>query len=191
MSRGWHSRGYLPHFDGGERAQAVTFRLGDSLPQTVLKTWREELARGASSDIEAALRRRSESYLDQGYGSAWLRDARVASMTQEALLHFDGVRYKLSAWVVMPNHVHLVITPQAGHTLSEILHSLKSYTSHEANKILRRKGQFWQEDYFDRYIRDAKHFAAAVTYIENNPVKAGLCRRPEDWLRSSARLRKP
>jgi len=76
MNRGWHSRGYLPHFDGGEIAQAITFRLGDSLPQTVLKAWREELSRENAANTDAALRRRIESYLDQGHGSSWLKDAR-------------------------------------------------------------------------------------------------------------------
>ncbi len=190
MNRGWHSRGYLPHFDGGEIAQAITFRLGDSLPQTVLKAWREELSRENAANTDAALRRRIESYLDQGHGSSWLKDARVASMVQQALLHFDGSRYKLSAWVVMPNHLPLILIPNAEYQLSGILHSLKSYTAHEANRILGREGQFWQDDYFDRYIRDAKHFAAAVAYVESNPVKAGLCRRIDDWPYGSARLRK-
>ncbi|MGH9902946.1 MAG: REP-associated tyrosine transposase [Pyrinomonadaceae bacterium] len=180
----------MPHFDGGEIAQAITFRLGDSLPQTVLAAWREELSRENAAKIDAALRRRIESYLDQGYGSSWLKDARVASMIQEALLHFDGSRYKLSAWVVMPNHLHLILTPHVEYQLSKILHSLKSYTAHEANRILRREGKLWQDDYFDRYIRDPEHFAAAVAYVESNPVKAGLCRRVDDWPYSSARLRK-
>jgi REP element-mobilizing transposase RayT len=105
------------------------------------------------------------------------------------LLHFDGIRYKLSAWVVMPNHVHFLLTRAANEELSRILHSFKSYTSHEANKSLRRSGQFWFEEYFDRYIRDAKHFTATVRYIENNPVKAKLCARPEDWPFSSAWFR--
>ena len=90
----------------------------------------------------------------------------------------------------MPNHLHLILTPNAEYQLSGILHSLKSYTAHEANRILGREGQFWQDDYFDRYIRDAKHFAAAVAYVESNPVKAGLCRRIDDWPYGSARLRK-
>jgi REP element-mobilizing transposase RayT len=70
---------------------------------------------------------------------------------------------------------------------------MKSFTSHEANKILGRRGQFWMEEYFDRYIRDAKHFSNAIAYIENNPVKAGLCARPEEWPFSSAwwRVRRP
>jgi len=76
--------------------------------------------------------------------------------------------------------------PGYAHSLSNIMHSIKSYTAQEANKILERKGRFWFEDYFDRYIRNAKHFENAVSYIENNPVRAGLCRTSREWRFSSA-----
>ena len=97
-----------------------------------------------------------------------------------------------SGWslTVMPNHAHLLLTPNAGHELSAIQQSLKSYTANEANKILGRTGQFWQPEAFDRWIRDADHFAKTIAYIENNPVKARLCKRAEDWLFSSAWFRK-
>jgi REP element-mobilizing transposase RayT len=183
----WHSRDYLPHFEGGERTQFITFRLKDSLPQEVLERWRLELE---GTGGEAELRRRVEAYLDAGYGQALLRDAGVASLVEAALLHFDGRRYRLAAWVVMPNHVHLLLTPLSGYTLSSIMHSLKSYTAGEANKLLRRQGALWQEEYFDRYIRDARHYAQTVAYIEANPVKAGLCLLPEDWPYGSARRRR-
>ena len=186
---GWHSRGYLPHFDGGEIPQFITFRLGDSLPQAALDRWREELGKDSGFDAEAALRRRIETYLDQSHGACYLKVQRVATMVQDALLFHDGERYRLSSWVVMPNHVHLLATPCSGIELSDILHSIKSYTSHEANKILDRIGHFWQRESFDRFIRDRKHFLDVVAYIENNPVKARLCRRPSDWRFSSAWFR--
>jgi REP element-mobilizing transposase RayT len=186
---GWHSRGYLPHFDGGEIPQFITFRLGDSVPQELLSKWREELRR-EECDVDAALRKRIEMFLDQGYGACWLREPRVAKKVQESFLFFDGVRYRLTAWVVMPNHAHLLLTPEAEQRLSAILQSLKSYTANEANKILRRQGQFWQPESFDRRIRDANHFAKTIAYIENNPVKARLCKRAEDWPFSSAWFRK-
>ena len=186
---GWHSRGYLPHLNRGEIVQTVTFRLADSLPQTVLERWRSEVAKDSLANADAVLRRRIEHYLDQGYGSRALRDARVAAMVQESLQHFDGDRYRLSAWVVMPNHVHMLVIPDLEWSLSRIMKDLKSFTSHEANEILRQTGQFWMEDYFDRYVRDAKHFANAIAYIENNPVKAGLCEKASDWKFSSAWFR--
>jgi REP element-mobilizing transposase RayT len=78
----------------------------------------------------------------------------------------------------------------AGHTFSEILHSWKSYTSNEANRLLGKAGGFWYPDYYDRFVRNAEHFARAIDYIEMNPVAAGLCLRPEDWPYGSARLRR-
>ena len=188
---GWHSRGYLPHFDGSQITQFVTFRLRDSLPQQLLETWRTELKKEVDVDIEAMLRRRIEIYLDHGYGQCYLKNPDVADVVQRSLLFFDGDRYKLSAWVIMPNHVHALMTPHEGRELSKILQSLKSYSANEANKILSCQGKFWQQESFDRYIRNHKHFVSVVRYIENNPVKAGLCKLLEDWPYSSARFRNP
>src|ERR1044072_282082 len=188
--RGWHSRGYLPHFDGGEIPQFITLRLADSMPQEFLDRWRSELGREQNIDVDAALRKRIEFFLDQGYGECYLGDPRVAELVQNSFLFFDGQRYRLTAWVVMPNHAHMLLTPCAGHELSDILHSLKSYTANEANKLLQRSGQFWQTESFDRWVRDANHFVKVIAYIENNPVKARLCKQPEDWPFSSAWFRK-
>lgn len=185
--RGWHSRGYLPHFDGGrECPQAVTFRLADSVPSKVVDLWAAALAARPEQEREAELRRRIEVYLDAGHGACHLRDPRIASLVEGALLFFDGVRYRLHAWVVMPNHVHALFTPAVGWNLSDIVGSWKSFTSKEANKLLGRTGRFWQEDYFDRFIRDEEHFGTVVNYIEANPVKARLCDKPEQWRFGSA-----
>jgi REP element-mobilizing transposase RayT len=177
---GWHSRGYLPHFDGGGTTQFITFRLFDSLPQTLLEQWRRE------NRDDAAFRKRIEIYLDSGHGSAWLGDERIAVVVRNALLYHDSEKYRLTAWVVMPNHVHLLLTPLENQTLTEILHSIKSYTAHQANKILNRSGIFWQHESFDRYIRNRKHFLNVIEYIENNPVAANLCQTPELYQFSSA-----
>ncbi len=107
-------------------------------------------------------------------------------MVQNALLYFDKERYKLIAWVIMPNHIHILLKPKADNSLSDIVHSIKSFTAQKANEMLNRRGKFWQEDYFDRYIRDSKHFVSVLNYIENNPVKAGLCKTKSDWEFSSA-----
>jgi REP element-mobilizing transposase RayT len=184
----WYMRGYLPHFDGGEIPQVITFRLFGSLPKFLLERWAEELAKWPEQKkAEAERRRRIEDYLDQGLGAVWLKDKRIGELTQNALRHFDGSRYRLHAWVVMPNHVHVLLTPQA--EIAGILHSWKSFTSKKANKILQREGHFWQAEAFDRYVRDEKHFKRAWEYIEENPVKAGLCERPEAWPWSSAAAR--
>lgn len=183
--KGWHSRGYLPHFDGGEILQFITLHLGDALPHAVWLRWKAELAHEEKEIAERELRRRSERYLDQGYGACHLRKPGIAKMVQKALLHFDADRYKLLAWVVMPNHLHFMLKPINSHSLSDILKNFKSYTAHEVNKTLRRNGQFWQEDYFDRFIRDYDHYENVMSYIARNPVKARLCKAACDWPFSS------
>ena len=187
---GWHSRGYLPHFDGRAIPQFITFHLEGSMPKKVIQRWREELRSLKYEQERVVLQRRIEKYLDQGYGDAFLQLPQVARMIQDSLFKFDGIRYSLFAWVVMPNHVHSLMTRFEEYELSDILQSLKSFTSHEANKVLHRSGQFWIEDYFDRYIRNQKHFEKTIQYIENNPVKAGLCVKPGDWPFSSAWFKK-
>ena len=184
--KGWYSRGCLPHFDGGEVVQMITFRLAGSLPKERIEKWKAELARLPEGEAAAEYYRRVEAYLDKGMGHRWLEDRRVAQVTQDALLHFDGERYRLYAWVVMPNHVHVMARPFLGRDLSGIVQSWKSFTAKRANKLLNRAGGFWQEEYFDRYIRNERHFRAARAYVERNPVKAGLCSRPEDWEFGSA-----
>ena len=183
---GWHSRGYLPHFEGGSIPQSLTFRLADSLPQERLDEWQKELACLPGDEASAERRKRIEAYLDTAFGKAWLGDPRIAELVEDALLYFDGVRYRLHAWVVMPNHVHALFTPTPDFTLSHILHSWKSFTAKEANRILELSGEFWQEEYFDRFIRNQEHYWAAVGYIELNPVTAGLCTTPEQWRFGSA-----
>jgi len=186
---GWHSRGYLPHFDGGAIAQFITFRLADSLPKNLIEEWMLELAHLGEERAIAETRRRIEAYLDKGHGSAWLRDCRIARIVENALLHFDGQRYRMHAWVVMPNHVHALCTPSEGLSLGTIIGGWKSFSARQANAVLKRKGQFWQEDYFDRYIRDGEHFGRASRYVERNPVRAGLCATPAAWEFGSARRR--
>ena len=123
---------------------------------------------------------RIEKYIDSGKGACYLRDERIARLVQDALKYFDGHRYRLIAWCIMPNHVHVLIE-MMGESLSKIVHSWKSYTAHQANKLLGRNGVFWGPDYFDRYIRDEKHLNATVEYILRNPVMAGLVDDPEEW----------
>jgi len=130
--------------------------------------------------------KREQFYEGYNIGLCYLADRRIAQMVQSALLHFDGERYRLSAWVVMPNHAQVLAAPCSPYSLSNIMHSIKSYTAQQANKILGRKGSFWFEDYFDRYIRNAKHYENALGYIESSPVKASLCVSSKDWEFGSA-----
>ncbi len=181
--KGWYSRGYLPHFDSAELVQMVSFRLVDALPVEVLK--RLETEYESESDVDKA--KKIEEYLNTGYGSCFLRDPRVAIIVEEALKFFDSKCYSLIAWVIMPNHVHVLMEVKEGFELPKIVHSWKSFSANKANKILKRNGKFWQREYFDRFIRDDKHFAEALEYIHYNPVKAGLVEIPEDWEFSSAK----
>jgi len=181
---GWHSRGKLPHLDSDAHTQFITFRLVDSVPQELVEKWRTE------AKTEAAFRKKIETCLDSGLGKCWLGEPDIAEIVENSMKHFDGVRYDLHAWVIMPNHCHLTFTQYEGEHLSAIMHSIKSFTAQNANKELGRQGQFWQHESFDRYIRDARHFRAVVRYIEMNPVKARLCAKPEDWRFSSAFLPK-
>jgi putative transposase len=182
--RGWHTRGYLPHFDKPGLVQMVTYRLADALPRELRAEWESLL----TLEDEREKHRRIEAYLDAGHGSCLLRRADVASIVQENLLHGDGRRYRLIAWVIMPNHVHTLfeITDVP---LDRILHGWKSYTAHRISETLGSTGTIWQPDYFDRYMRDREHFDRSLRYIERNPVKAGLVAGPEEWPWSSARWR--
>ncbi len=183
---GWHSRGYLPHFDGRDVVQFITLHLANSVPKKVIDRWTQELNSSDSKMNRLILRSRNEKYADLGYGEAPLRNHLLAEMVQETLVRDDGTKYRLSAWVVMPNHVHLLARRSGDYSLSDIMQSFKSITSHKANRLLGRSGQFWMRDYFDRYIRNQEHFFKAMRYIETNPVKAGICEKPEEYRFSSA-----
>ena len=182
----WHDRGYLPHCDHESFTQFITYRLHDFLPRACL----DRLARNPN----LSERRRSlETYLDSGYGSCLLRTSENAELVIENWLRFHGKRYLLHAWCVMPNHVHVLVEPLGNYSTEQIVHSWKSYT---AKRLLNRcdfasvsdKRRVWQTEYFDRYIRDARHFAMARSYIHSNPVKAGLVAKAEDWKWNSASL---
>src|SRR5262245_9412422 len=116
----WHSRGYLPHWEAGEIAQSITFRLADSLPATLLAQWRNELERLPNEEAAKERRIRIERALDQGRGSCALRNPAVAETLEQTLLKFDGEKYRLHAWTIMPNHVHVLATPLGAATLSAI-----------------------------------------------------------------------
>jgi REP element-mobilizing transposase RayT len=121
-------------------------------------------------------------------GNCWLRLPQVATIVEQPFLAFDGDRYCLYAWTIMPNHVDVLLGILGESTLSDIVASWKKFTARRCNQQLGRFGQFWQPDYWDRFIRNDEHFEAAVGYIDNNSVKAGLARIPADWSWGSARF---
>lgn len=182
--RGWHERGYLPHRDEPGLTQFVTFHLADSFPEWVRSEW-EHFAR-----IEDDRERMAEleAYLDKGRGECYLRRAEVAQIVENNLRDFAGDRYDLRAWVVMPNHVHVLFKIGAV-PMSQIVGAWKKHTGRLLNKLIGKQGAFWAEDYFDTYMRDFAHESNTVRYIENNPTKAKLVLDPKVWPWSSARFR--
>lgn len=197
---GHHSRGYLPHLKVEGGTYWVTLRLYDSLPQEILnkleaerKKWEKQQREKNASPQEIAQKwkrlytKRMHAYLDAGMGACWLKRDDIGGLVGNALRFFEGKRYDLHAWVIMPNHGHVMVTPRENWTLSAILHSWKSYTANEANRILGRVGEpFWQIESYDHLVRDDKEFYLICEYTINNPVSAGLCTKPEDWEFSSA-----
>jgi REP element-mobilizing transposase RayT len=182
---------YLPHWTRDGAVYAVNFRLADSLPSSVLKTWefeREDIIKTAlqmnrpltaseEKRLDLLFSEKIEKYLDEGRGACWMRKDEVAAIVKNVLQHFDGERYRLHAWCIMPNHVHAVLQPFAGFELPGILHSWKSFSSKRANRVLGRTGEFWQPEYYDHLIQDEGDFASQVEYVLANPSRAGL----EKW----------
>src|SRR6266404_3241490 len=175
----------LPHWQQEGATYFVTFRLADAVPAQLAAKWREELdtwhkfhPRPWDSATTHEYRRRflesREQWLDQGHGSCVLQEANVSKIVSDALRHFDGERYHLDAFVVMPNHVHALVQPRPGHPLNEILRSWKNYTARIINKISRRSGTLWMEESFDRIVRDWDTLVRYRNYIARNPEKANL-----------------
>ncbi len=177
LIQGVHDRGYLPHLKAEGGRYFVTCRLADSLPAKLLKQLEDVPEKQRS--------RKVEEYLDAAHGECWLGKPDVADMLKQVLLKFHGEHYQLHAWVIMPNHVHMLIEPAAGKSLSEILQGIKSVSAHNGNKLLGREGEFWQKESYDHLIRDDADFARCVEYIEQNPVKAGLAKAAEEFRFSS------
>jgi Rad3-related DNA helicase/REP element-mobilizing transposase RayT len=179
---------HLPHWTKNGAVYAVTFRLADSLPRSVLQEWiaeRQEIvtrARDAGRPLstEEAMQlhhlhsERVERYLDAGAGRCWLRDDAIAQIVVKALRHFEGTRYHLLSWCVMPNHVHVVLQPEDQQKLPDILRSWKTFTAREANLRLGRTGDFWQTEYYDHLVRDNDDLRHAIEYAWENPDRAGL-----------------
>lgn len=181
----WHNRHYLPHLYVNGVTQFVTFRLFDAVPAEIIDIWKQEMElqtlKTSSENKIVMLERKIEQYADSGKGSCFLKDNEIAKIVQDALFYYDKSRYSLISWCLMPNHVHVLLTPINNHSLSDIIHNWKSFTAHKSNRILNRKGKFWLTEYFDRYIRDDRHFNNVIDYIINNPVKSGLISKAEDW----------
>ncbi len=215
----------LPHWQPAGGTTFITWRLYGSLPKEALDRLADEKDRLEKQPIrpdetprDRALRHSKGLFAladkmlaSNTTGPHWLKDERVAQLVVDALFYHDGNLYTLLAFVVMPNHVHVVLRPleekgaerveehesvansdSNGDTpryvpLRRITQSLKGYTAREANRLLGRTGQtFWQDESYDHWIRDEAELGRIVTYIEWDPVKSGLVTKPEEWRWSSA-----
>jgi carbamoylphosphate synthase large subunit/REP element-mobilizing transposase RayT len=179
------TRRHLPHCEQPGATYFVTFRLADAIASDVLAQWREERAQWlkfhpepwdwkTACEYMRRFEEEREQWLDQGQGSCLLRNQRVHEIIVENLNHFDRDRYVLDAFVVMPNHVHVIVKPIELNSLNTILHAWKSYTSNRVNELLKRKGPLWMAETFDTIVRDSAHLAACRDYIERNPKQANL-----------------
>jgi REP-associated tyrosine transposase len=156
----------LPHWQQAGAIYFITFRLADALPAHLLAQWEDEYHKRFSGAVER--------WLDAGHGSCLLRQIDCAKIIDDALRHFDGKRLALISSVVMPNHVHVLLVQNPEHPLEDLLRSWKTFSARVINEVRRRSGTLWQRSYFDRLVRDEKHFRNCVRYIRRNPEKAHL-----------------
>jgi REP element-mobilizing transposase RayT len=182
----------LPHWRQAGTTYFVTWRLAESLPQEKLKRLGDEKARWLQENRVGDIAKADEQtrhafqkkftakihqWLDAGYGECELKIPECAVIVADAMKFFDGKRYALDEFVVMPNHVHALLTPAPEHALERTLHSWKSYTSHQINKHLNREGTFWLSETWDHIVRSGEQLDRFRIYIRENPVKARLSNR--------------
>jgi putative transposase len=179
---GWHSRGYLPHFDANTLVQHVVFRTTDSLLLSEIEMSRRFDATTARRLLDVQMDR-------NGLGNVFGKPE-IAKIMQDGLLHFDGERYDLQAWCIMPNHIHALLVTEPACLLGQIVKTWKSQATRTINAECDTNGSVFARDYFDRYMRTSRQVSATIGYIEQNPVKAGLCLDADQWLWSSAAARK-
>ena len=176
---------HLPHWRQDGATYFVTFRLADSIPQDKLRQWEQEMkewleknpephSAEQKADYHERFTEKFHRWLDAGMGECLLQRPELSAIVENALRHFDGERYALGHYVVMPNHVHVVVRLLQGHLLKEITHSWKSFTAHELNKVLGRSGKFWQDESFDCIVRNEAQLEKIGFYIRENPQRAGL-----------------
>jgi putative transposase len=189
-------RRYLPHFHQDGATYFVTTRLAGSLPKEVIFKLAHEneevisqIRLSDKSDyqklelIDEQQRRyfgKFDKYLDSVVdGNHWLKQPEIAKVIMDAIHFRDGKQYELICYTVMSNHIHIVFTVlNENINLYTILQRLKQFTATESNKLLNRRGAFWQEESYDRIVRDGKELKRIIMYVLNNPVKIGLV---EDW----------
>ena len=181
------SRGYLPHEVSRGLVQHVILHLSDSMPAKALERMRREVKRLPDEDSKRVLADKIEAWSDAGHGCCALRQPAHAAKVRDTLLHFHEIRYRLFAWVIMPNHVHVLFQTFMNWPMGGVVNGWKKYSATEILKHHQPLPRpFWQREYWDRYTRNVRHFRKTVDYIHQNPVKAGLIARAEAWPWSTA-----
>ena len=180
-----HTENRLPHWQQEGAVYFVTFRLADAVPTRLRNEgenerdgWLRAHPKPWSNEIELEYHKRFsgaiERWLDAGHGSCLFRRQECAQIVTDTLHYFEAERLVMISFVVMPNHVHALFVQNPEWPLEKLIHSWKRFTTRQINNLLGRSGSFWQRDYFDRLVRDEKHFANCVRYIRRNPEKARL-----------------
>jgi putative transposase len=191
------TQGNLPHWFQPGVTYFITFRTEDSMPRNVADLWyhsrNEWLARhhinptypnwqqeldklpiNQRREFHSTFSREYLAYLDQGHGACVLKRADLSGIVAKSLLHFEGERYRMGDFVVMPNHVHLLVCLLESTDLQEQCYSWKKFTATQINQLLSRRGRFWQEESFDHLVRSPEEFEHLQRYIAENPTKASL-----------------
>ncbi|MEO8446332.1 MAG: transposase [bacterium] len=188
----------LPHFQKEYSSYFLNFRLYGSLPTFLLNRLKNEYLSNKKMiidsedklsqskkiyDLQKKYFGKFDNYLDRSLSVMnYLVDDRIAELTSSALHFLDGKDYELISYCIMPNHVHALITVERFlKPLYKTLQSIKRFSSRESNKILQRSGAFWNPENYDHIVRNQEEYEKIIKYILNNPVKANLVARPEDW----------
>ncbi len=197
-----HYSRHLPHQVPRGFPIFLTWNLKGAMPKSVIaelvrerQRLEAQAPRPGETDAQRRIRENklifatADRFLDQAsYGPTDLKDPDAARIVEDSIRFGAGQRYDLFSWCIMPNHVHIFLTPHRD--LSKVTQGIKGYTAHQINGLRGARGRaFWQDESYDHWSRDEEEMYRIIHYIENNPVAAGLCQRPDDWLRSSGRLR--
>ncbi|MGJ8642023.1 MAG: REP-associated tyrosine transposase [Luteolibacter sp.] len=178
-------RNRLPHWEQEGSTYFVTYRLADSIPREFTDKWNKEREswmldhpypwdEATEAEYHRVFSSEIDRLMDLGHGSCVLRSTEIRAILAASYTKFEGERYVIHSWVVMPNHVHLLVTIASDQSLESLVGSWKKFTARTINKSSERKGKLWQKDYFDRIIRDWTHFSRVANYIRKNPAKANL-----------------
>lgn len=176
----YETAGNLPHWTQYGKITFVTFRLVDSLPQDVIDNIKTEyesikqrlLKEGCQKELELLKAKRHnqlEKYLDKGYGSCLLKTKQYRDIIIQTLEHDNNIMYELHSYVIMPNHIHLLVEPIGQATIQQITQTIKSVSAHKINNYTNLTGSIWQKEYFDRIIRNEDHYNRVINYIRQNP----------------------